>query len=207
MSAARARPTVLFMMRTLVIALTALLALVLLAPAAQAKKRYGYFQDLSVTSQSPSSIFLTILYKDNHGNGSFTPRVADSYRLEAPVSCATGNPGELSISGNEFNKYGYFREPLRDGLFSHRFENQFESPQTAPLKGEVKGNVKRRSKKGKPQINGSFHVDDWDPAPGIADCTSVGWYSATPCKRWISPKAPKYDSWKKRKLPVCKQTW
>ena len=96
------------------------------------------------------------------------------YRLEAPVSCATGNPGELRISGNEFNKYGYFREPLRDGLFSHRFENQFESPQTAPLKGEVKGNVKRRSKKGKPQINGSFHVDDWDPAPGIADCTSVG---------------------------------
>ena len=81
-------------------------------------------------------------YKDNHGNGSFTPRVADSYRLEAPVSCATGNPGELRISGNEFNKYGYFREPLRDGLFSHRFENQFESPQTAPLKGEVKGNVK-----------------------------------------------------------------
>ena len=123
------------------------------------------------------------------------------------LRCATGNPGELRISGNEFNKYGYFREPLRDGLFSHRFENQFESPQTAPLKGEVKGNVKRRSKKGKPQINGSFHVDDWDPAPGIADCTSVGWYSATPCKRWISPKAPKYDSWKKRKLPVCKQTW
>jgi hypothetical protein len=146
-------------------------------------------------------------YKENHGNGSFTSRVAESYRLEAPVSCATGNPGELRISGNEFNKYGYFREPLRDGLFSHRFENQFESPQTAPLKGEVKGNVKRRSKKGKPQINGSFHVDDWDPAPGIADCTSVGWYSATPCKRWISPKASKYDSWKKRKLPVCKQTW
>jgi hypothetical protein len=43
------------MMRTLVIALTALLALVLLAPAAQAKKRYGYFQDLSVTSQSPAA--------------------------------------------------------------------------------------------------------------------------------------------------------
>ena len=99
MTAARARPTVLFMMRTLVIGLTALLALVLLAPAAQAKKRYGYFQDLSVTSQSPSSIFLTILYKDNHGNGRFTPRVADSYRLEAPVNALPGTRASSASAG------------------------------------------------------------------------------------------------------------
>jgi hypothetical protein len=87
MSAAHARPTVLFMMRTLVIALTALLALVLLAPAAQAKKRYGYFQDLSVTSQSPSSIFLTILYKDNHGL-----EEAQAARLQADVVAPAGVP-------------------------------------------------------------------------------------------------------------------
>lgn len=197
-------------MRRILFAVTAsLLALVLLAPAAQAKKRYGYFQDLNVSSGFPGRIFLTVLYKDHHGSGKFTPRVADSYRLDSGVTCSTGNPGELQISGNEFNKYGYFREPLRNGLFSHRFENQFESPQTAPLKGVVKGNVLTRHKRGNPQINGSFLIQDWDPAPGITDCTNIGsaFYSATPCKRWISPKAPKYDSWKKRKLPVCKQTW
>ena len=121
-----------------------LLALVLFVPGAQAKQRYGYFQDLSVTTQAPSSIFLTILYKDAHGKDSFMPRAAVSYRLEAPVSCATGSAGELNISGNEFSKYSYFRQPLRDGLFSQRFENQFEQPQTAPLKGDVKGNVKSR---------------------------------------------------------------
>ena len=184
-----------------------LVAAMVLAPAAQAKKRYGYFQDLSVTSQSPSSIFLTILYEDDHGNGRFTPRAAVSYSLEAPVSCATGNPGDLHISGNEFNPYGYFREPLRNGLFSHEFENQYEQPQTAPLKGYVKGNVLTRQMRGSPQINGSFHVLAWDPSPGIAGCTSVGWYSATPCKQRLSPRAPNYDRWKKRKLPVCKQTW
>ena len=181
-----------------------LLALVLIAPAAQAKKRYGYFQDLKV---SPSGrIFLTVLYKDG-GTGKFTPRAAVSYRFDTGVSCATGDPGELRFSGNEFNKYGYFREPLRNGLFSHKFENQFEQPQTAPLKGYVKGNVLTRKKRKNPQINGSIHVTDWDPAPGIADCMTTEFYSATPCKRWISPDAPKYASWKRRKMPVCKQTW
>ena len=207
MSAAWAGPTVLFMKRMLVIALAALLVIALLAPAAQAKKRYGYFQDLKI-DPGPGQIFLTVLYKDNHGNGKFTPRVADSYRFETGVSCATGDPGELQFSGNEFNKYGYFREPLRNGLFSHKFENQFEQPQTAPLKGYVKGNVLTRKKRKTPQINGYFYIADWDPAPGIADCMMPSqFYSATPCKRWISPKAPKYKSWNRRKEPVCKQTW
>ena len=200
MALGRRRPSLRAMRRILIALVLSLLALAMLVPAAQAKKRYSYFQDLSI-DQGPGRIFLTVLYKDNHGNGKFTPRVADSYRFETPVSCATGSPGELSFSGNEFNNYGYFREPLRDGLFSHTFESQSEQPQTALLKGDVKGNVLTRAKRKNPQINGSIHVTDWTPSPGITGCMTTEFYSATPCKRWISPKAPKYRSWKKRKLP------
>ena len=191
-------------MRIVLAFAASLLVLALIGPTAQAKKRYGYFQDLEA---SPSSrIFLTVLYKDG-GTGRFTPRAAVSYRFDTKVSCATGGPGKLRFSGNEFNKFGYFREPLRNGLFSHKFENQSEDPQTAPLKGYVKGNVLTREKRKQPQVNGSIHVTDWDPGPGVADCMTTQWYSAAPCKRWLSPKAPKYASWKKRKLPVCKRTW
>jgi hypothetical protein len=203
-----ARPSVLTMRRILLAAVATLLAIALIAPAAQATKRYGYFQDLTLAPSAPSSIFLTILYKDDHGHGKFTPRAAVSYRFDTPVSCPSGNPGNLQFSGNEFNKYGYFREQLRGSLFSHTFESQFENPQTAPLKGYVKGNVLTREKRGTPQVNGSVYIADWDAPSGVSDCMMPSeHYSATPCKRWISPKAPKHASWKKRKLPVCRQTW
>jgi hypothetical protein len=175
----------------------------------EASARAGLLDALATASTSRRLCASVI---DKHGHRKFTPRAAVSYRFETPVRCATGDPGELRFSGNEFNMYGYFFEPLRNGLFSHKFEDQFEQPPTAPLEGYVKGNGKTRRKRGgrvvrSPRINGSIHVTDWDPAPGIADCTTTEFYSATPCKRRISPKAPKYDRWKSRKMPVCKQTW
>ncbi|MGA8217174.1 MAG: hypothetical protein WB771_01290 [Solirubrobacterales bacterium] len=201
------------MKRALIIVFASLLAVVAIGPAAaQGRTKYHYWQDLSVSGPFPGQIFLTVAYRDRHGNGKFTPRYAAAYRLRTGVSCTTGDPGDLLISGNEFNKYGYFRAKLSHGRFTHRFENQAEQPQASVLKGVLNGKVLKQHRRGNrvtrtARVSGAFNVEDWDPAPGTTNCTTSGSYSATSCKRWMSSRAPKYSHWKRQKAPVCRQTW
>lgn len=201
--------------------LVAVAAAALAVPTAQAARvdphhtRYRYFQDLSVTGSFPGQIFFTVLYRENR-NGEFTPRDVMSYRLQVGVSCNPGGQSGLEFSGNAFNKYGYFREVLSaDGRFAHRFEDQAETPQSSLIRGDLEGQVLKRLKRGgrvkrTARVNGTFNVENWDPygLTGVVEnCMSFGSYSATPCKAWMSPRAPNYSRWKRWKVPVCRETW
>jgi hypothetical protein len=207
------------MKRAVSIAVVSLLGAALLAPAAQASRpdpqhtRYRYFQDRSTTGANPGQIFFGLLYKQNR-KGEFTPREILGYSLHTPVTCNPGGPSDLSFGGNGFSKYTYFRQTLTNGQFATRFENLFESPQTAPVKGDLHGTVLKRLKQGgrvtrTARVHGSFDVQDYDPygLTGVQEnCIAAGSYSATTCKRRMSPRAPNYDRWRRWNVPVCSQT-
>jgi len=172
--------------------------------------RYRYFQDVSVTGAFPGQVSFGVLYQENR-NGEFTPRRAVGYRLQVGVSCNPGGQSGLEFGGNGFSKYGYFSKTLQNGRFAHRFEDQAESPQYSLIRGDLEGRVLKRLKRGgrvtrTARIDGTFDVEDWDPygLTGVVEnCVSSGSYSATPCKRWMSPRAPNYTRWKRWNVPVC----
>jgi hypothetical protein len=167
------------------------LAVAAIAPAAQAKQKERFFQDLSVTGAFPGQIFLTVIYQDSHGNGQFRPRWAIAYGLEAQVSCNPGGQSDLSITKSEDNPYGHFKQRLKKGRFATRFEAELD-PQRLPPIGDLNGRVK-----GKGKVNGSFNVEDWDPNPGAREnCISSGSFSATPCGD------PKFTD---LKIPLCRR--
>ena len=174
--------------------------------------RYRYFQDLTVTGAHTGRVVFAVLFEQNR-KGNFTPREMVSYNLRTQVSCNPGGVSELGIGGNAFAKYSYFMESLTNGHWAHRFEDQFENAQAAPLKGDLSGTVLKRLKRGgrvtrTARVDGAFDIQDWDPygLTGVQEnCVSSGSYSATPCKRRMSPRAPNYSRWKRWKMPVCHQ--
>lgn len=177
------------------------LALAAIAPAGAAgATKYRYWQDLDVSGPFSGRISLAIAYEDRNGNGRFTPRYAAAYRLRVQTSC---DAGPREVKGNAFSKYGYFKAPLTNGLFTHRFENQFEQPQQAPLRGELKGRVEKKLTKGgrvvrAARVSGAFDLQDWTLEPGVDPCVSSASYAATQCKRWRAKRdRPRwYREWK-----------
>jgi hypothetical protein len=202
------------MKRALSIALALLIGAALAVPTAQATRfdphaRNRYFQDLSVTGPFPGRIVIGVLYRENR-HGEFTPREAVAYSLQVGVSCNPGGEALFDAGGDAASKYAYFHQRLTNGRFSHRFENQFENPALAPVKGDLSGRVlKRLKRRGRvtrtARVNGTFNVEDWDPygQAGVQENCSSASYSATPCKVWMSSRAPHYDRWKRWKVPVC----
>lgn len=203
------------MKRALSIAIALLIGATLAVPTAQAARvdpkdsRYRFFQDLSVTSSFPGRIFFGVLFKEN-SHGELTPREVVSYRLEVGVSCNPGRDSVFGIGGNAFAKYAYAAATLTKGRFAHAFGS--EVPEGYPLKGDVSGTVLKRVKRGgrvtrTARVDGTFNVADWDPGglTGVQEnCTSFGSYSASTCKpRYMSPRAPNYDRWKRWKVPKC----
>jgi hypothetical protein len=91
------------------------LAVAVIAPAAQGKQKERYFQDLNVTGPFPGQVFLTVIYQDSHGNGKFTPRWAIAYSVEAQVSCNPGGLSAFSITKSEDNPYARFKQRLKKG--------------------------------------------------------------------------------------------
>jgi hypothetical protein len=172
--------------------------------------RYRFFQDTALTGTYPGQIAFAVLYEQNR-KGIFTPREMVGYQLQVQASCNPGGMAEFGIGGNAFAKYSYFAVPLMNGQWSHRFESQFENPQTAPWHGELSGTVLKRLKRGgrvirTARLDGSFDLQDWDPygMTGVQEnCISSGSYSATTCKRRMSPRSPNYDKWKRWRVPVC----
>lgn len=206
------------MKRALSIALASLIGAALVVSTAQAFRadpqhtRYRYFQDLSVTGQFPGRIIFGVLYEENR-NGEFTPREVVSYHLQDGASCNPGGATDFGIGGNAFAKYSYFAVTLTNGRFSHRFGSELPEAQVSSLKGDLSGTVLKRLKRGggvtrTARVDGTFNVEDWDPwgLTGVLEnCTSSGSYSATTCKRRMSPRAPNYSRWKRWKVPVCYQ--
>jgi len=196
------------MRRLLIAVFASLLAVAVIAPAAHGATKYRYWQDLSVSGPYAGKVVLTIAYEDTNGNRKFKPRYAAAYELLAQTSCESSADVQRHISGNAFNKYGYFKEKLTNkGRFSHRFESQFPSPAMAPIKGELHGTVLKRLKRRNrvvrtARVNGGFNIEDWDQQPETVGCLSAGSFSATPCKRWRSKRdRPRW--WKEWKAPVC----
>ena len=173
--------------------------------------RYRYFQDLTVTGAHTDRIVFAVLFANRKGNST---REMVSYDLRTQVSCNPGGVSELGIGGNAFAKYSYFMEPLTNGHWAHRFEDQFENAQAAPLKGDLSGTVLERLKRGgrvtrTARVDGAFDIQDWDPygLTGVQETDiSSGSYSATPCKRRTSPRAPNYSRWKRWKMPSATRT-
>jgi hypothetical protein len=153
------------------------LAVALIAPAAQGRQRERFFQDLGMGGTFPSQIFLTVIYQDDHGNGEFRPRWAIAYSLQAQVSCNPGGSSELSITKSEHSPDGHFKQKIKKGRFATRFEAEL-GPEVAPPHGDLTGRITRKNR-----INGAFNVEDWDPNPGGREnCISSGAFSATPCR-------------------------
>jgi hypothetical protein len=199
------RPNIALMRRALTVVFASLLALAVIAPAAQGTTKYRYWQDLNVSGSFPGQIGLAIAYEDKNGNGKFKPRSAVSYNLHVQTSCDPGGEADLHLSGNAYSKYNYFRPELRKGRFAHRFEDQAEQPVLSPLKGDLNGTVLKKQKRGKrvtrtARVNGAFDVE----GTFEGNCTSSGSYSATQCKRWRSKRdRPRwYREWK---APICSE--
>jgi hypothetical protein len=176
------------MRRALTVFALTVLALAMIAPAAQSRQKERFFQDLSLNGPFPGEIAFSVIYQDRHGNGKFRPGWAIGYSLDAQVSCDPGGPSDLIIAKNSANPVAHFKQRLTRGRFATRFEAEL-SPQLAPPHGDLTGKVL----KGK--VNGAFNVEDWDPNPGGREnCVSSGSFSATPCKsgdpRFIDQKIP-----------------
>jgi hypothetical protein len=167
------------------------LAVAVIAPAAQGRQKERYFQDLNVTGPFPGQVFLTVIYQDSHGNGKFTPRWAIAYSVEAQVSCNPGGMSAFSITKSEDNPYARFKQRLKKGRFATAFEARLD-PQRRPPIGVLNGRVTPKRK-----VNGSFNVEDWDPNPGGREnCISSGSFHATPCGD------PKFTD---LKIPLCRR--
>jgi hypothetical protein len=178
------------MRRVVIAAALAVLAVAVIAPAAQGRQKERYFQDLSITGPFPGQVFITVIYQDNHGNGKFKPRWAIAYSVEAQVSCNPGGISAFSITKNADNGYAPFKQRLKNGRFATRFEAQLD-PQLLPPIGDLNGRATRNA------VNGSFNVEDWDPNPGAREnCISSGSFSATPCGD------PKFTN---LKIPLCRR--
>lgn len=204
------------MKRALSIAIVVLLGVALTAPAAQAGRtdpqhtRYRYFQDLNVTGAYPAEVSFGLLYKQNRSE-EFTPREMMGYSVRAQSSCNPSGQAPVSASANAFSKYGYFHQTLTNGLFSTRLENPYENPAMAPIKGDLHGKVLKREKRGgrvirTARVNGSFNVENFDPdgpAGAQQNCVASGTFSATTCKRRMSPRSPNFGRWKRWKVPKC----
>lgn len=159
------------------VAALSVLAVAVIAPAAQGRQKERYFQDLSVSGPFAGQVFVTVIYQDRHGNGRFRPRWAIAYSVEAPVSCNPGGMSAFSITKSADNPFAPFKQRLERGRFATRFEAQLD-PQRLPPIGELNGRVTRNRR-----VNGSFNVEDWDPNPGAREnCISSGSFSATPCR-------------------------
>jgi hypothetical protein len=167
------------------------LAVAVIAPAAQGRKKERYFQDLSATGPLPSRVFLTVIYRDSHGDGKFKPRSVIAYSVEAQASCNPGGISDLSITKSSDNPFAPFKQRLKKGRFATAFQAQLD-PQRRPPMGELSGRVTRKR-----TVNGSFNVMDWDPNPGAREnCISSGSFHATPCGD------PKFQD---LKIPLCQR--
>src|SRR5512133_674191 len=85
-----------FMRRALPLVALSVLAMAMIAPAAQGKRTVRLFQDLDLNGPLSGQIFLTVVYQDRHGNGKLRPRWA-GYILQTPVSCNPGGISELIV--------------------------------------------------------------------------------------------------------------
>ena len=175
------------MRRALTAAALSVLALAVVAPAAQGRQEARYFQALSVTGSFPGEIFFTVIFQDKHGNGKFRPRAVIAYYLGVQVSCNPGGPSDLIITKNKDKTVGHFKQRLtKKGRFATRFESELD-PQLRPPIGTLSGRVTRKG------VNGAFNVEDWDPNPGVREnCVASGSFSATPCTtaEFPSPNTP-----------------
>ena len=179
------------MRRAMTAAALSLLAVAVIAPAAQGRQKERYFQDLNVTGPFAGQVFLTVIYQDTHGNGRFTPRWVVAYSVEAQVSCNPGGQSAFSITKSERNPYTPFKQRLKKGRFATAFEAHVD-PRLRPPIGDLNGRVTRKRK-----VNGSFNVVDWDPNPGAREnCISSGSFRATPCGD------PKFTD---LKIPLCRR--
>jgi hypothetical protein len=179
------------MRRAITVVVIATLAVAVIAPAAEGRRKERYFQDLSVTGPLPSRAFFTVIYRDSRGNGKFKPRTVIAYSVEAQVSCNPGGISDLSITKSSDNPFAPFKQTLKKGRFATRFEAQLD-PQRRPPIGDLNGNVKSN------KVNGSFNISDWDPNPGAREnCIASGSFSATPCGD------PKFVA--RLKIPLCER--
>jgi hypothetical protein len=182
------------MRRALTLVALSVLAMAMIAPAAQGKRTVRLFQDLDLTGSLPGQIFLTVIYQDRHGNGKFSPRWA-GYNLETQVSCNPGGLSELIVLKGAANPDVQFKARLKKGRFATRLESGV-SPQWAPARGDLTGKVSKGGV-GKGRVNGAFNVEDWDPNPGVREnCVASGSFSATPCKSG-DPRFSHLD------VPIC----
>lgn len=182
------------MRRALTIAALSVLAVAMIAPAAQGKRTVRLFQDLDLTGSLPGQIFLTVVYQDRHGHGKLRPRWA-GYILQTQVSCNPGGLSNLIVLKSAANADVQFKARLKKGRFATRLESGV-NPQLAPARGDLTGKVSK-GRVGKGRVNGAFNVEDWDPNPGAREnCVASGSFSATPCKSG-DPRFSHLD------VPIC----
>jgi hypothetical protein len=182
------------MSRALTLVALSVLAVAMIAPAAQGKQTVRLFQDLDLTGSLPGQIFLTVIYQDRHGNGKFRPRWV-GYNLLQQVSCNPGGLSELILLKGAANPDEQFKVRLKKGRFATRLESGLR-PEWRPPHGDLTGRVSKGSV-GKGRVTGAFNVEDWDPNPGAREnCVASGSFSATPCK---SPD-PRF---KHLDVPIC----
>jgi hypothetical protein len=182
------------MRRALTLVALLMLAMAMVAPAAQGKRTARLFQDLDTTGPLSGQIFLTVVYQDRHGNGKFKPKWV-GYILQTAVSCNPGGISGLTVLKGAASLDSQFKARVTKGRFATRLESGV-NPAAAPPYGDLTGKVSK-GRIGKGRVSGSFNVADWDPNPGSREnCVAGGSFSATPCKA-PDPRYSHLD------VPIC----
>lgn len=159
-------------------ALGGALAVLLAAATAHGATQTRYYQDRGF-SGSGGELRLDVVFKDKNGNRKFTPRRLTLWYTEiVPVTCMPGGDqflAQVLPTSIKFYK-GKFVFPMQDDDFD----------------GQSSGKVYRKGKR----MNGSFIVRDFDPGPGVMNCTTNG------PRAWDAERCRKPNQ--SSKLPVCR---
>jgi hypothetical protein len=173
------------MSRALIIGIASLLAVALIAPAAQAASQIRHFQtDLAPVGAPPQQnggqIGLDIVFKNKRGNPrKFTPRqltVVDI--LNMPITC-TNSPGDPSTSTTLTStiqtQAKLKKAPNPSGAKPKARRYSFKlATNFTEFTGTLRGKVFKRDGRGKVIANGVLNIDRLDFPGGPTNCATMG---------------------------------
>jgi hypothetical protein len=172
------------MRRAPITILAALLALMLLAPSAQAASQLRHFQgDLSQVGAPPrdgGQIGFDVVFKNKRGaKRKYTPRQVVSVETEkVPLSC-TNSPGQggaeaiLTTTIQTQVKVTKQPPPVARKPKANRYSFQFATGFSG-FTGTFSGKIFKRGGRGRVVANGILRIDQLDFPGGPTNCSSSG---------------------------------
>ena len=190
------------MRRLLTAVVGSLLAVALIAPAADAATQVRHFQGDFATlppSQSGGQISLDFVFKNTRGNkGKFTPRQLTLAGFEnVPLRCMN-SPGQLTTSiPTQIKLAKTARSPSQAKAKANRYSYSFSSAFSS-FTGTFRGRVYKVNGRGKVLVIGNLTIQDLDfSGSGPTNCSTGGvrGWAASQCRTATETGS----------LPICRE--